>query len=447
MVNEASLLADVGLQIPRILLPAPGVDASAWAVVACDQYTSEPEYWEAVGRRVGTLPSTLRLIYPEVYLNEADGHDRVTRINDSMRQYLESGVLQINEPGFILVERHLPSGKKRLGLMVALDLERYDFSPGSTSLVRATEGTILDRLPPRIAIRKNAALELPHIMVLIDDPERTVIEPLQRAALDSAYDVALMQNGGRLTGRFVRAPALMEGIARALARLAQPEQMTKKYGSGDRGSFLYAMGDGNHSLATAKALWEEMKKSGTVDPDHPARFALVELVNLHDDSLEFEAIHRVLFHVESTRLFLEMESVLAQKGAKVGVTQESQDKLPALLAQNDGSGVQVIPFVSLQGWGALRITHSPHTLAVGALQNFLDGYLKTHGGDIDYVHGDETVVRLSASPDRLGLFLPSIAKHDLFRTVLRDGPLPRKAFSMGEAHEKRFYMEARRIAP
>jgi uncharacterized protein (DUF1015 family) len=441
-------LAKLALQVPTILLPKAGVDPSCWAVIACDQYTSEPEYWQAVDRLVADQPSTLRLVFPEVYLEE-DGVDaRIADINRCMDQYLDDGVLVAQEQGFILVDRktsHVPSRK---GLVVALDLEAYDYRPGTKTMIRATEGTIVDRLPPRIRVRENAAVELPHIMVLIDDPELTVIEPLFEAELEPAYDFELMQDSGHLRGWKVNQESLLEQVATALGRLAEKERFQQRYDVDDDEVMLYAMGDGNHSFATAKAIWEKLK-SDAADPadvmDHPARYALVELVNVHDPGLEFEAIHRVIFDVDTDDLFDKASTYYRQAGTPCCV--EWYGDLVAANAAAEAAGdAHAVPFVAAHRYGVLKIDAPTLTLEVATLQNFLDDYLQSQSGArIDYIHGEEAVTKLGNQQGNIGFYLPSISKHDLFRTIVRDGALPRKTFSMGEADEKRFYLEARRI--
>ncbi len=252
-------LAKLALEVPNILLPKAGIDLNRWAVIACDQYTSEPEYWQAVDQLVADQPSTLRLVFPEVYLEDADGDKRIADINASMEQYLAEGVLAEQGKGFILLDRKTSHVESRKGLIVALDLEAYDYRPGSKTLIRATEGTIVDRLPPRIRVRENAAVELPHIMVLIDDPEQTVIEPLFEAELEQVYDFELMQESGHLRGWKVNQSLLLEQVATALEALAEKERFQKRYDVDDDEVMLYAMGDGNHSFATAKAIWEQLK--------------------------------------------------------------------------------------------------------------------------------------------------------------------------------------------
>ncbi len=441
-------LAKLALEVPTILLPRTGVDLHRWAVIACDQYTSEPEYWQAVDRLVGDEPSTLRLIFPEVYLEEANIDARIAAINTCMDQYLAEGVLTAQKQGFVLLDRQTSHAQSRRGLMVALDLEDYDYRPGSKTLIRATEGTIVDRLPPRIRVRKNAAVELPHIMVLIDDPEQTVIEPLFNEELETAYDFELMQNGGHLRGWKVVQPKLIEQVGRALERLANLERFQKRYEVTDEEVMLYAMGDGNHSFATAKAIWEQLK-ADALDPaevmDHPARYALVELVNVHDPGLEFEAIHRVLFAVDTEDLFAQADQYYSRAGTPCRV--DWCDDLAAANAAAAAAGhAHALPFVAAGRYGLLQIDKPALTLEVASLQNFLDEYLKNRSQTrIDYIHGADAVTRLGRQQGNIGFYLPSISKHDLFRTIVRDGALPRKTFSMGEADEKRFYLEARRI--
>ena len=440
--------AKLALEVPEILLPGQNVDLHRWAVIACDQYTSEPEYWAAVDRLIGDQPSTLRLVFPEVYLEDDHSDTRIAGINASMNQYLADGVLVPQDRGFVLVDRktsHVPSRK---GLIVALDLEAYDYRPGTKTLIRATEGTIVDRLPPRIRVRENAAIELPHIMVLIDDPEQTVIEPLFEAALEKVYDFELMQGSGHLKGWRVAQPALLEQVATALGALARKERFQERYDVTDDEVMLYAMGDGNHSFATAKAIWEKLK-SDAADPaevmDHPARYALVELVNVHDPGLEFEAIHRVMFDVNVEDLLQKAADYYDRAGTPCSVeTYSDLDETTAAAAV--AGAAHAVAFVTAQGFGLLRVDQPSLTLEVATLQNFLDDYLKSQPqARIDYIHGDDAVTRLGSQKGHIGFYLPSISKHDLFRTIVRDGALPRKTFSMGEADEKRFYLEARRI--
>jgi hypothetical protein len=441
-------LAKLALQVPTILLPKAGIDLSRWAVIACDQYTSEPEYWATVDRLTAGQPSTLHLVFPEVYLEEAGSDARIADINACMDQYLADGVLTAQEQGFILVDRKTSHAPTRKGLVVALDLEAYDYRPGSKTMIRTTEGTIVDRLPPRIRVRENAVVELPHIMVLIDDPEQTVIEPLFEADLELAYDFELMQNGGHLRGWNVTQQGLLDQIGAALERLAEKDRFQNRYEVDDDEVMLYAMGDGNHSFATAKAIWEQLKSEasdGDDIMDHPARYALVELVNVHDPGLEFEAIHRVAFDVDTEDLLNKAGEYYRQFGTPCRI--EWYDDFAAATAASDAAGAaHAVPFITAGRYGLLRIDAPTLTLEVATLQNFLDDYLQSRPESrIDYIHGDDAVTRLGSQQGNIGFYLPSISKHDLFRTIVRDGALPRKTFSMGEADEKRFYLEARRI--
>lgn len=442
----------IGLQVPTLLLPRAGADLTKWAVVACDQYTSQPDYWAQVEALVGDAPSTLRLILPEVYLGAADEAQRIAAIQETMHRYLADGVLEPQPPGLILVERETARGRTRRGLIAALDLEHYDFNPGAKTLIRPTEGTIMERLPPRVRVREQAPLELPHVMVLIDDPQRMVIDPLFAEPLEKLYDVPLMLDSGRVRGWRLDHPLLIQWVVEQLSRLADPATFNARYGVTDEPVLLYAMGDGNHSFATAKILWENLKRAAP-DPvaimNHPARHALVELVNLHDEGLEFEAIHRVAFGVDADHLLTEMAAFYAAQGsALVVLNYPSWSAARQVGRTSQGlSHRQVIAFVSGQRCGVLNIEQPRLTLPVASLQAFLDNYLAQQSGvRLDYIHGEEALGRLSAQPGNIGFYLPTLDKNDFFRTVIRDGALPRKTFSMGEADEKRFYLEGRRIS-
>ncbi len=432
---------EIGVQIPQMYLPRNGVDLTKWAVIACDQFTSQPEYWRQVEMLVDGNPSTLRLILPEAYLDSQDQSARIRSIHDAMRAYLEQGILEPYD-GLIYVERTV-LGRTRCGLMLCLDLERYDFTPGSSTLIRATEETIVERLHPRVRIREGALLELPHILVLIDDPQRTVIEPLKeaRASLPKLYDLELMLGSGHLTGYAV-SDVLTEQALAALRALAEPATFAAKYGLSDQEAvLLFAVGDGNHSLATAKIVWEKLKAN--VGPDHPARYALVEIENLHDDALVFEPIHRVLFGVRQDVL-TELQAYFGNSCTYSPVA--DMDEMDPLV-RTVPSTVQRFGLIQEGRYGIVEIPSPPTCLTVGSVQAFLDDFLQRSGtARIDYVHGADVVARLSADPSNVAFYLPPMEKSELFRTVILDGLLPRKAFSMGEAIEKRFYMETRRIA-
>ncbi|MGN0802152.1 MAG: DUF1015 domain-containing protein [Candidatus Faecivicinus sp.] len=404
---------NTALKKARILLPAANVENEKWAVVACDQFTAQPEYWAQADALVGDAPSTLRLTLPEVYLSERES--RTPAIHAAMRDYLDRGALTEAVNGFLLVERITPSGV-RPGLMVALDLNCYDYAAGSTSLIRATEGTVPSRVPPRAKIRAGAPLELPHVMMLIDDPGKTVIEPLyaRRGALRPLYDFELMLGGGHLRGWAVENEDA-DGVFSAVEGLAERCD-----------GLLYAVGDGNHSLAAAKQCWMQLREqlSEAERESHPARYALVELVNLNCPALVFEPIHRVLFNVDSEDLLQKLRACLNENGV------------------SEGEGGDLIVFDRER---ELSFRMAQHPLPV--LQPFLDGYLAEHPEvEIDYIHGDAALRELVANHPRSMGFMPrAFDKAELFGAIRRWGALPRKTFSMGEATEKRYYMEARKI--
>ena len=412
----------------NILLPRE-CGLTKWAVVACDQYTSQPEYWERVDKYVGDAPSTLRLILPESKLESDNVDQEIQKINRTMEQYLADGRLQELEDAMLLLERKLSNGKTRLGLLVKLDLEQYSYEKGSGTPIRATEGTVLDRIPPRARVRRNAPIELPHVMLLIDDPDKTVIEPLTAASgeMETLYDFDLMQNGGHIVG-YKLSDKQIDAVAASLEGLTTDEAMQKKYGVSGVAPLLFAVGDGNHSLATAKACYEEQKKGKT--PEEylalPARYALVEVVNNHDDALQFEPIHRVLFGVDQKKFMDAFRAAYpnAYEGKGDGHTIE--------FVWNGESHFITVPDPKVQ-------------LAVGTLQGVIDQYLKDNGGEVDYIHGDDVTRELGGKPGNMGFLLPAMGKEQLFKTVMADGVLPRKTFSMGHAQDKRYYIEARKI--
>jgi hypothetical protein len=438
----------IGLHVPSILLPKQDVDMTRWSVVACDQYTSEKQYWESLDTLIGNAPSTLRMILPEVYLEDQDIKERILQTQKKMKEYLEADLFDEHQ-GFLLVERQLPSAAgddihpARYGLIVALDLEQYDYSPGSQSLIRATEGTILDRLPPRMNIRRGAPMELPHILVLIDDPHMTVIEPFAavKQHLSQVYDFDLNKNGGHITGYLLDQSVQQQQVAHALGELASPESFYAKYPV-EPNHFkvlLYAMGDGNHSLATAKAIWEKLKP--TVGMHHPARYALVEIENIHSPALTFEAIHRLI--TEPRNNFL---TAFQSFTPHTQTPFDSYESLIAYVKQETPDNKQRFGFLSNHEYVGIEIQETTKNLAIGTLQDFLDQW-KEQGGfnTIDYIHGDDVLDELAQKTNNLGFYLPAMKKSELFTTVILDGALPRKTFSMGEAHEKRYYLECRKL--
>ena len=400
-------------------------EAYLWAVVACDQFTSEPEYWEAVARKVGDAPSTLHMILPEVYLGEQA--ERIPRINAAMDQCLAE-VLHEHKDCMIYVRRQQSDSTIRQGIVGLIDLEEYDYHKGSQTLIRATEGTVLERIPPRVEVRRNACLEMPHVMLLIDDPAHTVM-PLAHSLCEqeSVYAFRLMIGGGEICG--FRIPASRcESIQRAMQALVTEDQMQARYGQEGLAPLLFAVGDGNHSLATAKACYEELKqKLGDAALEHPARYALCEVVNLHDESLHFEPIYRVLFGVDP-------EAVMAEFEAYAGSLQGSAD-------------AQKVTFLWGENTQEICIEHPEKQLTVGTVQDFADAYLAAHPEvEIDYIHGEKALATLSKPEHTLGLMFDGMHKDELFRTVIFDGALPRKTFSMGHAKDKRYYLEARKIS-
>jgi len=418
----------LGFYPADILLPK-AADMNKWAVVACDQFTSQPEYWQAVEETVGEAPSTLRLILPEAKLNDPAVESYIEGINASMKKYLEEGVFETLEESLLYIERTQSDGRIRHGLIGMVDLDQYDFTPGSGALIRATEGTVLERIPPRVRVRKDAPIELPHVMLLIDDPARTVIEPLTAAAdgMEQVYDFDLQQGGGHLKGWKLTMEQI-DAVAAALEGLTSDEAMEQKYGMRGVAPLLFAVGDGNHSLATAKQCYEDLKKVTPQEQwaDLPARYALVEVVNNHDDALQFEPIHRVVFGIEP-------EKMLEAFKAYYPGTHEGEGEGHTIAYTYEGhTGFITVPEPKVQ-------------LAVGTLQAFIDDYLKKNGGEVDYIHGDDVTDELGSKPGNIGFKVPGMGKEQLFKTVMADGVLPRKTFSMGHAQDKRYYVEARKI--
>ena len=409
-----------------ILLPDFNkVEGTKWASVACDQYTSQKEYWEEAYAFANGCPSTLSLMLPEAFLDREA--EMIPKINENMKKALSETLTEYKNT-LIYLERTQSDGRVRRGLVGCVDLEEYDYSKGSETLIRATEGTVLERIPPRVAIRRGAVLEMPHIMILIDDRERAVIEPLatKAAQYEKAYDFELMAGGGHVKGYFVD-KSDFDGINAALGALATTDAMKEKYNVSSA-PLLFAMGDGNHSLASAKALYEEIKAEIGDDEakKHPARFALCEIVNLHDEALEFEPIYRVIFGVDKEEFKRELKAYVE----KLSGNAEAQK---ALVITKDGEEEIVVNKPVSQ-------------LTVGTVQSFLDEYVKTHKDiTVDYIHGEDTVRELVASTDCVGIIYDGMTKDMLFKTVICDGALPRKTFSMGHAADKRFYLECRRI--
>ncbi|TVQ19529.1 MAG: DUF1015 domain-containing protein [Spirochaetaceae bacterium] len=419
------VLARLGVAVPEILLPAAAVDPTKWAVIACDQHTSEPDYWHRVAGIVADAPSTLRMIFPEVYLNDGDADSRIERIQQTMHDYLSTGVFRAPLQSMVLTHRSTPHVARRRGLLVALDLDRYDYRPGARALIRASEATIVDRLPPRVRVRSGAPLELPHVLVLIDDPDDSLFCGLDHASLPELYSAELMLDGGTVSG-YQLGPDEQAHVARSLDALHS--------GGARETSFLFAVGDGNHSLATAKQVWEQTKRSLTGDTSgHPGRYALVELVNVYDPGLRFEPIHR---HVRSAISDLDAWIAALAQAMDATVRECGADQMMEDIHDNPTT----IGFVARNRQGVF-VLHNEQQLAVTALQEALD---QIDGIDVDYIHGSETATALGRDQG-VALLLPAFDERLLFTTVANDGVLPRKAFSLGEAEEKRYYFEARRV--
>ncbi len=401
----------------NLLLPR-AAQMERWAVIACDQFTSQPEYWDKVRRDVDGAPSALELILPEVELS-GDYEAKIPVIHGRMKAYLEQGFFREEADSFVYVERSLENGEIRRGLVGALDLEKYDYHRDAESPVRATEQTVVERIPPRRKIREGAPLELPHILLLCDDASCGLIEPLteEKRSLEPLYDFELMEGGGRIRGWLVRD----EAAARLKGSIQRYEAATAARFA-PAAPLLYAVGDGNHSLATAKACYEALKESLGAETArrHPARWALVELENLHDPVQHFAPIHRLVKHCDPAALLRDAQRVI-------------------------GGGDCAVTWCSGEKAGQLRLNTAGGALPVAVLQGFLDDWLARNAGEIDYIHGDEDLRELARAEGAIGFLLPAIDKESFFPGIVAGGVLPRKTFSMGQAREKRYYLEARRI--
>ena len=410
----------------NILLPK-NIDMTKWSVVACDQYTSEMDYWNRVEETVGDSPSTLRITLPEIFLEDSDVNERINKINNTMREYMDSDLFYELSDSMIYLERTQADGRVREGLMGMVDLEDYSYEKGSQTLIRATEKTVIERIPPRLKVRENALLELPHIMILIDDEKKNIIESLKNEVTDSdiVYDFDLMENGGHIKG-YKLSNDSMSKVEEGLESLADKDYFEKKYNVKDKDVLLFAMGDGNHSLATAKANYENLKKTMSEEEylNHPARYALVELVNLHSDALEFEPIHRVIFDTDVDKLISELYKYYD--------------------INEDGNG-DYFELVTRDMDKKLYISNPKSNISVGSIQIFLDEYLKDNKGKLDYIHGDETTRNMGREEGNVAILFEAMPKEELFRTVILDGALPRKTFSMGHSYDKRYYLESRKI--
>jgi hypothetical protein len=409
-----------------ILLPQ-NCDMTKWSVVACDQFSSQPEYWAALEAANAGVPSTLHLMFPEAYLETRDQFAEAEKINAEMERYLAEGVFRTLPDSYVYVERTLRTGEVRRGLLGVLDLDAYDYSKGSTSPIRATEGTIESRLPPRVRVREGAALEMPHIMVFIDDPENGVMGLLDRekAGLNALYDFDLSADGGHIRGWQVSGAAA-DKLEPAIDALSDPEMLRARYGGA--APVIYAMGDGNHSLATAKKCWEAIKP-GLTEAEretHPARYSLVELVNIHDPAIGFEPIHKVLFETDPAAALDELGGALAS-------------------LTGDADTCHTLRLVTAAGERELTVRGLTIGQLIGAAEDACQQYLSRHGGKIDYIHNDDTAIGMGRRPDGAAILLPRMEKGELFPSIVRSGPFPKKSFSIGHAQDKRYYLECRKI--
>ncbi|MCR4948685.1 MAG: DUF1015 domain-containing protein [Treponema sp.] len=434
-------IEDFGLSVPEILLPK-NIDVSSWSVIACDQYTQDLDYWKRAESAAAGKPSTLNLILPEVYLNSPDKPERIEKIRKTMKEYLEGEVFSAPRKSMVYIERKTEFGRTRKGLVAQIDLETYEWKPFSKANIRATEATIVERIPPRMEIRRGAPLELPHIMLLVDDKDDLLVGGTGNNVKTKAplYDGQLMCKGGSITGWAVESDEEIAGVTKAVEKIADKNR------AADGSIFLFAVGDGNHSLATAKAVWDEYKEKTGVT-DSPVRYALVEIVNIYDKGLTFEPIHRVIFDADVEGLIKHLAEKLQGSVSEVSGAAELEAAVKASWAdfgfayREGGKGKQKY----------ILLKTGIKELAVARLQPEIDAFLKNSAKangvapEIDYIHGSEEVLKLGERENAVGILLPPIAKDSFFETINGRGPLPRKSFSMGEADEKRFYLECRKL--
>jgi uncharacterized protein (DUF1015 family) len=449
-------LAELGVAIPEVLIPAPGINLEKWAVIACDQFTQDKNYWKEAAAFAGEEPSALRVILPEVYLDSPDKNKTIEKIQGEMAGYLaeNSNIFRKPRRACIYVERDLRDGATRRGLILAIDLDSYEWRSGNKAVIRATEGTVPSRLPPRMEIRRNAALETPHVMLLLDDADDTLLTQMKRlvqaagksgaagtaGVKSSAYDTNLMLGGGHIHGWYLAREEEIKRLAQILGELYQ--KSADRYGS----PFLFALGDGNHSLAAAKAVWDEYKAEHAGDAGletHPLRWAMVEVVNLYDKGLIFEPIHRFVAGVTIKQLL----------GAFNETPGFSAEKLPDKAALEQAVNTQTPGFVTfgIVSGGEFFLGKVPgNAVATVYVEPVLDKLRAAGGVTVDYIHGSAETFALSADANaakdpRCGILLPPIDKSGLFETVAKNGALPRKSFSMGNARDKRYYLECRAL--
>ena len=477
-MQNISNKSNIIIKKPEVFLPKNGIDYNKWAVIACDQHTSpNSTYWEEVEKYVGDNPSTLKLIFPEYYLNDKDNiEERISLIHRKMEEYLKDGIVEKfiygnnGKGNFIYTRRKLSNNKIRQGLTVLLDLEKYSYKKGDKSAIRPTEGIVEERLPIRIKIREGAPLEFPHILMLIDDPDKRIIEPLGDT-LDKhhkLFDFDLMMGGGHIEGYAITSEKYENNIFSGLDRLSNSIEFSKRYGfDREEPAIVIAVGDGNHSLASAKSIWEKTKKNlmenNEAWENHPARYAMAEVVNIHDESLEFEPIHRVLFNIKDMDLFhKEIEEFYLNKGIGISIEQieisEEEYKNHSLIDNKFEEKIQeqetqmywiMHKDMSEEKILTYTVTLNPgiHSITVGSLQLFLDDYLSRNNDvEIDYIHGTEDLLNNLGVKSNVGFLLPGMNKSDLFKTVAKEGVTPRKTFSMGESDTKAYYIMGRKIS-
>ena len=415
---------EMGIHIPEILIPdGDKTEIGKWSVIACDQFTAATDYWDDVKKITDGCYSTVNLILPECYLKQTDIEEELKKINSNMEKYIDAGIFRKLDKGFVLVERKTPFTPSRKGLVIAVDLEKYDYSEVSDSPIRPTEKTVVERLPPRIKIRENASLDLPHILFLIDDTENTVIEKLysEKEKFEKLYDFKLMKDGGEISGWHITGEEALSELEKAFSKLSEKQ------------STLFAVGDGNHSLAAAKEVWNIIKKKPGTPENHPARYALVELVNIKSSGIGFEPIHRVVFETDADALLSDLKTSL----------ECSIEEIPASDVKTPESAETMI-YITGNKCGKITLKAENNLLATEKIQNFLDSW-KGKMEEIDYIHGEKDLTDLAEKPGNIGFLLPDISKNTFFKRIAEKGVYPRKTFSIGESIEKRYYLEARKL--
>ena len=438
---------NIALGVPKILLPNPEIDCSKWAVIACDQYVHDISYWEEVKSIVGDTPSTLDLIYPEVYLYDDEHEERIARVHNNMKRFVTNGIFRDEIEGFLIVDRVLPSGKSRKGLVVTLDLEHYDSRSQSKTLIRTTEGTYPKNLEARFEVRGNASLESPHILVLIDDPKKEIIEPLFDEGHPKIVDFELMMNGGQLKYHLIDNKKHITRIAQKLAKRIEPDYIHQKYGV-ENETLLYAMGDGNHSFAAAQKAWKKTKSTlNNRSARHAARHAMVELINLHDDAIDIEPIHRLITRVDPKITCNTLVALLNTSGTRAHLEKvSSPDAQHQRTATLSSASTHCLPYRAAGDLGILVIEPPPQRTIPETMEAALDLFTRENTeAQVGFIHGEDVIDNLGNKPDALGFYMPPISKDSVFESIVRHGAYPRKSISIGHADEKRYYMECRSL--